>query len=122
MKYVCVLENRSYSFHLSNGAILHLRPGANPVSGALAEHYEELEKDHYFKKYLGSKLVVVNSEKEIPWELMPPEIRLEHNQEVALQEEERWNKKIQERGRKEFARDLKKFNEAPAPPEDTGEG
>jgi len=106
-----VLENRSYAFNLTSGAIIYLRPGANPVQGELKEHYGELEKDHYFKKYVaGGILCVVEDKKDIPWALMPPEIREAQRLEEAERAEELANKKIQEKGQREFQKDIERFN------------
>lgn len=111
MEHICLLDKRPYAFALTSGAIVRLVPGANAVQGLLKDNYEELIKDGYFVKYQNAGLIVIaKSEKEIPWDRMPHEVKMEHNSEEQARLEAKQEEKAQAQAQREFKRDLQKLN------------
>lgn len=110
MRYLCVLEDRSFALHLTSGTMAKLAPGPNAIQGELEAVWSELEKDHYYRKHLhGEVFFLAESEKQIPWDKMPASVRQAHNAEIANRHEQKEIKKIQDRGQREFREDLSKI-------------
>jgi len=110
VRHICVLDSRPHVFALANG-IIRLYPGANAVEGDIKASYDELVKDGHFQKYLdGGLFVIAETEKDIPWDKFPQEVRAERNREEALKKEEAENKRIQARGLREFRKDIEAIN------------